>query len=135
GVLLCAKDYRFDIARRQTRQLDARLNGIYLPGVDMGCVRYCRPSVVFSPSPARTETWLHLPIYGQLDDCVGRENIVCKSQWGRSSRRRARVVGQWSLSKRANRPSMREADDQDLLLLIDGKAGSTWAQPGLDPDH
>jgi AraC-binding-like domain len=77
GAFLRAKDYRFDIARRQVRQVDARLNGIYMPGLYMGYVQYGGASVVLSPSPARTDTWLHLPLRGQLEANIGRESIVC----------------------------------------------------------
>ena len=55
GAFLRAKGYRFDIAGRQARQLDARLNGVYMPGFYMGYVQYGGASVVLSPSPARTE--------------------------------------------------------------------------------
>jgi AraC-like DNA-binding protein len=82
GAFLRAKDYRFDIARRQARQLDARLNGIYMPGLYMGYVQYGGASVVLSPSPARTDTWLHLPLRGQLEAGVGRESIVCNPNVG-----------------------------------------------------
>jgi AraC-like DNA-binding protein len=77
GAFLRAKDYRFDIARRQARQLDARLNGVYMPGLYMGYVQYGGTSVALSPSPARTDTWIHLPLRGQLEASIGHESIVC----------------------------------------------------------
>jgi AraC-like DNA-binding protein len=77
GAFLRAKDYRFDIARREARQLDARLNGVYMPDVYMGYVQYGGASVTLSPSPTRTDTWIHLPLRGQLEADIGRESIVC----------------------------------------------------------
>ena len=77
GAFLRAKGYRFDIAGRQARHLDARLNGVYMPGLYMGYVQYGGASVVLSPSPARTDTWIHLPLRGQLGATIGRDNIVC----------------------------------------------------------
>ena len=77
AAFLRAKDYRFDIPRRQSHQLDARLNGVYLPGVYLGYVQYGGASVALSPSPARTDTWLHLPLRGSLEASIGRESIVC----------------------------------------------------------
>jgi AraC-like DNA-binding protein len=80
GAFLRAKDYRFDIARREVRQLDARLNGVYMPDVYMGYVQYGGASVALSPSPARTDTWIHLPLRGQLEADIGRESVVCNPQ-------------------------------------------------------
>ncbi|MEH2504469.1 MULTISPECIES: AraC family transcriptional regulator [unclassified Bradyrhizobium] len=77
GAFLRAKGYRFDIAARQARQLDARLNGVYMPGFYVGYVQYGGASVVLSPSPARTDTWIHLPLRGQLEATIGHDNIVC----------------------------------------------------------
>jgi AraC-like DNA-binding protein len=77
GAFLRAKDYRFDVPRRQMRQLDARLNGVYMPGLYVGYVQYGGASVALSPSPARTDTWLHLPLRGQLEASIGCESIVC----------------------------------------------------------
>src|SRR5262245_9211757 len=80
GAFLRAKDYRFDIARRQAHQLDARLNGVYLPDLYLGYVQYGGAAVELSPSPARTDTWLHLPLRGRLEVSIGRESIVCTPQ-------------------------------------------------------
>ncbi len=77
AAFLRAKDYRFDIPRGQSHQLDARLNGVYLPGVYLGYVQYGGATVALSPSPARTDTWLHLPLRGSLEASVGRESIAC----------------------------------------------------------
>jgi AraC-like DNA-binding protein len=82
GAFLRAKDYRFDIARRQARQLDVRLNGVYMSGLYMGYVQYGGASVVLSPSPARTDTWLHLPLRGQLEGSIGRETFICNPNMG-----------------------------------------------------
>jgi hypothetical protein len=77
GAFLRAKDYRFDVARRQANQLDARLNGVYMPGLYMGYAQYGGASVVLSPGSARTDTWLHLPLRGQLEAVIGNDSIAC----------------------------------------------------------
>ena len=76
-AFLRAKDYRFDIARRHANQLDARLNGVYMPGLYMGYAQYGGASVVLSPSSARTDTWIHLPLRGQLEAVIGNDSVAC----------------------------------------------------------
>ncbi|WP_156433412.1 AraC family transcriptional regulator [Bradyrhizobium retamae] len=77
GAFLRAKGYRFDIAGRQTHLLDTRLNGVYMPGLYVGYAQYGGAPVVLCPSPGRTDTWIHLPLRGQLGATIGRENVVC----------------------------------------------------------
>jgi AraC-like DNA-binding protein len=70
-AFLRAKQYMFDVSRRQAGQLDARLNGTYMPGVYIGYVQYGGAAVTLAPGPARADTWLHLPLHGHLEASLG----------------------------------------------------------------
>lgn len=76
-VFLGGKEYRFDIAPRQARLLDARINGVYMPDLYVGYVQYGAASVALSPGLARGDYWLQLPLHGRLEAVVGRDHVPC----------------------------------------------------------
>ena len=77
GAFLHAKDYRFGIARRQAGELDARLNGVYMPGVYLGYVQYGGAAVSLSPGGGRTDYRLHLPLRGHLHAMIDCDSVEC----------------------------------------------------------
>ena len=76
-AFLRGKDYRFEIVGRQTEQLDARINGVYLPGVYVGYAQYGDASVVLHPGRERADHWVQLPLRGHIEAVVGRDSIDC----------------------------------------------------------
>lgn len=69
-------DFRVDYPARTERQLDVRLNGIYLPGIYLGYAQY-GSAVLVRASPARNDYWVQLPLRGHLEATVGRDRIDC----------------------------------------------------------
>jgi AraC-like DNA-binding protein len=76
-AFLRGKDYRFEVPLRQTRQLDARINGVYMPTVYIGYVQYGSASVALSPGQNRPDYWLQLPLSGNLEASIGRDMVAC----------------------------------------------------------
>src|SRR5436309_8912061 len=70
--------FRFDLAARDAAQLDARVSGIYLPGIYIGRAQYGAP-VALGPSRVRNDYWVHLPIRGMWEAAVGYDTFVCDS--------------------------------------------------------
>lgn len=67
---------RLDVAARDAAQLDACVNGIYLPGIYIGRAQYGAP-VAFVASTIRNDYWVHLPIRGVWEAAVGHDAFVC----------------------------------------------------------
>jgi AraC-binding-like domain len=82
-TLLRALAFRFDLAARDTARLEARVNGIYLPGIYLGRAQYGAP-VAFAASPIRNDYWVHVPIRGMWEAAVGRDAFVCDASPGHS---------------------------------------------------
>jgi len=78
-TLLGALAFRFDLAARDSAQLEARVNGIYLPGIYLGSAQYGAP-VAFAASPIRNDYWVHVPIRGMWEAAVGRDAFVCDAR-------------------------------------------------------
>lgn len=76
-AFLGGKGYQFALARRDVRQLDTRLNGLYVPGLYIGYVHYGSVSVDFSPSAVRSDYWIQLPLRGAVDASIGRHSVIC----------------------------------------------------------
>lgn len=76
-AFLNGKDYRFEIPRRQVGQLDARINGVYMPGVYIGYAQYGAASVTLAPGRDRADYWIQLPLRGRLEARIGRDTIDC----------------------------------------------------------
>jgi AraC-like DNA-binding protein len=83
--------FRFDLAARDTAQLDARVNGIYLPGVYLGCARYGAP-VAFAASPTRNDYWVHVPVRGTWEAVVGHDTFACDARYATVSSPTREVV-------------------------------------------
>jgi hypothetical protein len=58
-AFLTSKDFRFDVPARETASLDARFNGVYLPGMYLGYVQYGASVVV--RAAGRDDYWIQLP--------------------------------------------------------------------------
>ena len=76
-AFLSGKSYQLEIAPRQARELDTRLNGIYTPSMYFGYVYYGNLPVEFIPSLSRSDYWLQLPLHGQMDARIGSHAVDC----------------------------------------------------------
>jgi AraC-like DNA-binding protein len=75
-AFLHGKEFRFEVAPRNTRQLDVHLNGVYLPNTYIGYLQYGSP-VEIRATPARNEYWIQLPVRGHIDVAVGAKVVAC----------------------------------------------------------
>ncbi len=75
-TFLRTKEFRFDISRRVARQLDLRINGIYLPGVYVGYIQYGAPAEIRT-NAAHGDYWVQLPLQKQIEFGVAGRRIVC----------------------------------------------------------
>ena len=76
-AFLRGKNYGFEIRRKEAAQLDARINGIYMPGAYIGYVQYGGTSVALSPGRDRTDYWVQLPLRGRLKATIGKDDVLC----------------------------------------------------------
>ena len=74
-AFLGGKGYKFDLSPRQTRQLDAGINAFYMPGMYLGYMHYGSLPVELSPSVARSDFLLQLPVRGHLAASMGGESV------------------------------------------------------------
>ncbi len=75
-AFLGGKEFRFDLSRRAAKQLDMRINGIYLPSLYIGYIQYGSPAEIRT-NPARNDYWLQIPIQEHIEVTVARECIAC----------------------------------------------------------
>jgi AraC-like DNA-binding protein len=78
-TVLRTKEFGFDISPRVARQLDLRINGIYLPGVYVGYIQYGAAAHIRT-NPAHGDYWLELPLREQIECGVAGERIVCSPE-------------------------------------------------------
>src|SRR5262245_60042811 len=72
---LGGKGYQFDHSPRLTRQLNARLNAVYMPGMYLGYLHYGDLPVELSPSLERSDFLVQLPIRGQFTAKIGDASL------------------------------------------------------------
>ena len=75
-AFLRTKEFRFDVSHRQAKQLDLRINGVYLADLYIGYIQYGAPAEVRT-NPAHDDYWLQFPIQERIEITVARERIVC----------------------------------------------------------
>jgi AraC-like DNA-binding protein len=75
-AFLSGKEFRFDFSRRAAKQLDLRINGIYLPSLYIGYIQYGSPAEIRT-NPARNDYWLQIPIQEHIEVTVARECVAC----------------------------------------------------------
>jgi AraC-like DNA-binding protein len=79
-TFLGGKDYRFDPAWRRDRQLDARINAVYMPSLYLAYIHYGSVSVELTPGRARKDHLIQLPLHGHLETRIGGHSIACSPQ-------------------------------------------------------
>jgi AraC-like DNA-binding protein len=75
-AFLDSVDFRLEVAPRSARELDVRLNGVYLPNSFVSYLQYGSPVDIRATS-ARNDYWIQLPIRGQIEVSVGQEHTIC----------------------------------------------------------
>jgi AraC-like DNA-binding protein len=75
-AFLGSKEFRFNLSCRAAKQLDVRINGIYLPSLYVGYIQYGSPAEIRT-NPARSDYWLQIPIREHIEAAVARESIIC----------------------------------------------------------
>jgi AraC-like DNA-binding protein len=78
-AFLGSKHFELSLSRRTAKQLDLRINGIYLPNVYVGYIQYGSPAQI-DTSPTRDDFWLQIPVQEPLEITIGRECIACSPQ-------------------------------------------------------
>lgn len=78
-AFLQGKRYRFDVHRGDAQALDARINGVYMPGAYIGYVQYGAAQVALSPGPERAEYWIQLPLTGGMKAVLDGDELTCDS--------------------------------------------------------
>jgi AraC-like DNA-binding protein len=80
-AFLRAKEYEVDLSRRHARQIDLRINGVYLPGTYVGYYQYGAPIVARSHAD-RHDYWINLPLEEPISATIGAETLICGPQQG-----------------------------------------------------
>src|SRR5258708_37544837 len=75
-AFLRGKEFRFDFSHRAAKQLDMRINGIYLPSIYIGYIQYGSPAEIRT-NPAPNDYWLPIPIQEQIARTVAPEGLAC----------------------------------------------------------
>lgn len=79
-AFLGRKDYRFDPGWRRDRQLDARLNAVYMPNLYIAYIHYGTVSVALTPGRARKDYLIQLPLRGHLETRIEGHSITCSPE-------------------------------------------------------
>src|SRR5260221_13097741 len=75
-AFLGGKEFRFDLSRRAAKQLDMRINGIYLPSLYIGYIQYGSPSEIRT-NPGPNDFWLQIPIHYHTQMPCPPGHIAC----------------------------------------------------------
>jgi AraC-like DNA-binding protein len=71
------KQFRFDMAPRQMRELGSQLNGVYLPSMYLGYIEYGGAAVATTATSGRSDYWIQISLRGNIEVAAGREIIGC----------------------------------------------------------
>jgi AraC-like DNA-binding protein len=77
-AFLSTKQFHLELAPRDAGRLNARINGVYMPGMYLGYIHY-GPSVALR-AMARDDYWLQLPLTGQLEVVNTRRGVICDTR-------------------------------------------------------
>jgi AraC-like DNA-binding protein len=75
-AFLRGKDFHLEMDPRQARDLDFRINGVYLPSLFIGYIQYGPPARIRA-GPTRDDYWIQLPMCGRIEVVGGGDSIVC----------------------------------------------------------
>jgi AraC-like DNA-binding protein len=72
------KAFELDIKPSLARELDTRVNGVYLPGMWFGYFQYGPP--VATRAVGREDYWLQWPIHGQMEVAGSASSVICDTR-------------------------------------------------------
>jgi AraC-like DNA-binding protein len=75
---LQCKEFQLEIDPRRASEFDARVNGVYLPGLWFGYFQYGAP--VATRAVGRDDYWVQLPVHGQIEAASAAANITCDTR-------------------------------------------------------
>jgi AraC-like DNA-binding protein len=68
-------NFRIDFLRRGAPGFDARVNGIYMPGMWLGYIQY-GSEIAVRRLPKRDDYWVQLPLRGHIEARIRKEDVV-----------------------------------------------------------
>jgi AraC-like DNA-binding protein len=77
-AFLSTKQFHLELSPRDAGRLDARFNGVYMPGMYLGYIHY-GPSVSVRAT-TRDDYWLQLPLTGQLEVANAKRGVICDTR-------------------------------------------------------
>jgi AraC-like DNA-binding protein len=80
-AFLRTKEYEGDFSRGDARQIDLRINGVYLPGAYVGYYQFGAPLVARSGAD-RHDYWINLPLEEPISATIGAETFICGPRQG-----------------------------------------------------
>jgi hypothetical protein len=86
-AFLSNKEYEIRLPRAGARQIDLRINGVYMPSSYLGYYQYGTP-VMARTHTGRHDYWINLPLENPIEATIGAETLVCALSRGLSPRRR-----------------------------------------------
>ena len=78
AAFLHRKEFRLQLTPDAGRNTSVQYNGIWLPGIFLGCFHYGMPTVLCA-SPNRDDYWVHLPVRGNTEITSGNDTTVCST--------------------------------------------------------
>ena len=75
GAYLGRKAFKLDINPGLARELDTRINGVYLPGMWFGYFQY--GPLVATRAVGRDDYWVQFPIRGQMEVATSASSVIC----------------------------------------------------------
>src|SRR5260370_38769621 len=80
-AFLSTKDYELHLSRSDARQIDLRINGVYLRGAYVGYYQYGAP-IVARTHASRHDYWINLPLGEAIQATLGAGKPICGPQQG-----------------------------------------------------
>jgi AraC-like protein len=74
-AFLGGKGYLIDLSPRQAKQLNTRINAVYMSSLYLGFVHYGSLPIALVPAPARSDSLVQLPIRWHLAAGMGDESV------------------------------------------------------------
>src|SRR5258708_37177391 len=75
-AFLSTKDSELDLSRSDARQIDLRINGVYLRGAYVGYYQYGAP-IVARTHASRHDYWINLPLEEAIEATIRAETLIC----------------------------------------------------------
>jgi AraC-like DNA-binding protein len=81
SAFLWAKEYKVDLLRNHAKQIDLRINGVYLPRTYIGYYQFGAPITAGTQGDGHNY-WINLPLDEWIDVAIGSETVTCNPRQG-----------------------------------------------------